>query len=91
MSFLDLIFSFFAGGFGLSETLDTNKIDKHIQKLNQYDWFKAIYEDEKYNRLFFVNKHVRKYLQSRFRVNNMIKSQKAQRKFLTFLTKQKDS
>lgn len=91
MSFLDLIFSFFAGGFGLSDTLDTKKIDKHIQKLIQYDWFKAIYEDEKYHRLFFVNKHVRKYLQSRIRVNNMIRSKEAQRKFFIFLTKQLDS
>ncbi|CAH0343981.1 hypothetical protein BCI9360_00209 [Bacillus sp. CECT 9360] len=88
MSFLDFIFGFFTGGFGLSNTLNTEKIDNHIQQLNQYDWFKVIYEDEKYHRLFFVNKHVRKYLQSRIRVNNMIRSKEAQRKFFIFLTKQ---
>ncbi|QIZ09389.1 hypothetical protein HFZ78_24120 [Priestia megaterium] len=69
-----------AGLFGYSDTLNTKKIDQNIEQLNQHDWFKKIYEDERYHRLFFVNKHVRRYLQSTIRVRKIIRSKEAQRK-----------
>ncbi|KIL72315.1 hypothetical protein [Bacillus badius] len=70
------------------DALDTKKIDRHIARLNQFDWFKQIYTDESYHRSFFVNRKVRWYLQSSLRVNRMIKKEKAQRRFLAFLDRQ---
>lgn len=72
---------------GLSTTLNTRKIDKNIDTLREHLWFRNIYEDEKYRRLFFVNRHVRSYLQSTHRVKKMISSEKAQQKFIRFLNK----
>jgi hypothetical protein len=76
------------GGIGYSDTLNTKKIDQNIERLNQHDWFKKIYEDEKYHRLFFVNKHIRSYLQSTIRVRKIIRSKEAQRKLLLLIEKQ---
>ena len=76
------------GSIGYSDALNTKKIDQNIERLNQYDWFKKIYEDEKYHRLFFVNKHVRRFLQSTIRVRKIIRSKEAQRKLLFLLDKQ---
>ena len=76
------------GSVGNSDTLNTKKIDQNIERLNQYDWFKKIYEDEEYHRLFFVNKHVRRYLQSTIRVRKIIRSKEAQRKLLFLLEKE---
>lgn len=73
---------------GYSTGLDTRKIDNNIEQLKQQAWFKKIYEDDKYHRLFFTNKHVRRYLQSNFRVKRIIRSHKAQRKLLLLLDKQ---
>ena len=61
---LSFLIELIAGLFGYSDTLNTKKIDQNIEQLNQHDWFKNIYEDERYHRLFFVNKHVRRFLQS---------------------------
>ena len=69
-------------------TLNTRKIDQNIERLNQHDWFKKIYKDERYHRLFFVNKHIRRYLRSTIRVKKIIRSKEAQRKLLHFLDKQ---
>jgi hypothetical protein len=78
---LSFLIELIAGLFGYSDTLNTKKIDRNIEQLNQHDWFKNIYEDEKYHRLFFVNKHVRRYLQSTIRVRKIIRSkEEAQRK-----------
>ena len=88
---LSLLFELIAGLFssvGYSDALNTKKIDQNIERLNQYDWFKKIYEDDRYHRLFFVNKHVRCYLQSTIRVRKMIRSKEAQRKLLFLLDKQ---
>lgn len=75
--------------FSSSNTgLDTRRIDRNIEQLKQHDWFKKIYEDEKYHRLFFVNRHVRRYLQSTIRVKRIIRNQKAQKRLLTLLDKQ---
>ncbi|PFN81847.1 hypothetical protein COJ85_28775 [Bacillus sp. AFS076308] len=85
---LSFLIELIAGLFGYSDTLNTKKIDQNIEQLNQHDWFKNIYEDERYHRLFFVNKHVRRYLQSTTRVRKIIRSKDAQRKLLFLLDKQ---
>ncbi len=85
---LSFLIELIAGLFGYSDTLNTKKIDQNIEKLNQHDWFKNIYENERYHRLFFVNKHVRRYLQSTIRVRKIIRSKEAQRKLLFLLDKQ---
>ncbi|WP_223596771.1 hypothetical protein [Neobacillus bataviensis] len=73
---------------GGSTGLDTRKIDRNIERLKQQGWFKSIYEDEKYHRLFFTNRHIRAYLQSNFRVNKIISNEKAQKKLLNLLDEQ---
>lgn len=88
---LSLLFDLIAGLFGsigYSDTLNTKKIDQNIERLNQYDWFKKIYKDQRYHRLFFVNKHVRRYLQSTIRIRKIIRSKEAQRKLLFLLDKE---
>ncbi|MDQ0859999.1 hypothetical protein [Bacillus sp. V2I10] len=86
-----IIFELIAGLFGsigYSDTLNTKKIDQNIERLNQHDWFNKIFEDEKYHRLFFVNKRIRRYLQSTIRVRKIIRSKEAQRKLLLLIEKQ---
>lgn len=79
LSFLfELIVGLF-GSFGYRDTLNTKKIDQNIESLNQYEWFKNIYEDERYHHLFLVNKHVRRYLQSTIRARKIISSNEANR------------
>ncbi|PLS08623.1 hypothetical protein CVD27_02755 [Neobacillus cucumis] len=78
----DLLGPFFAGS---STVLNTKKIDKNIEILKHQDWFKRIYEDEKYHKLFFTNKYVRAYLQSNFRVKKIVRNEKNQKKFLNLL------
>ncbi|MBT2728422.1 hypothetical protein J7E63_15950 [Bacillus sp. ISL-75] len=73
---------------GGSTGLDTRKIDRNIERLKQQGWFKKIFEDEKYHRLFFTNRHIRAYLQSNFRVNKIINNEKAQKKLLNLLDEQ---
>ncbi|SMQ80673.1 hypothetical protein SAMN05444673_3976 [Bacillus sp. OV166] len=69
-------------------SLDTRKIDKNIDILRTQGWFKVIYEDEKYHRLFFTNKHIRRYLQSNYRTKRIMRSNKGREKFLMILNKQ---
>lgn len=76
------------GGVGYSDALNTKKIDRNIERLNEYDWFKRLYEDKKYHRLFFVNKRIRRYLQSTIRVRRIIRRKEAQKKLLLFLEKE---
>ena len=71
-----------------STTLDTKKIDKNIENLQQYSWFNAIYQDDKYRKLFFANRNVRNYLQNNFRVKKIIKKKQAQKRFISYLNKQ---
>ena len=86
---LDFLFDFLSGMVGVSTgALNTRKIDKNIEQLKQQEWFKKIYEDEKYHRLFFTNRHVRAYLQSSTRVKKIIRSNEAQRKLMSILDKQ---
>ncbi|RLQ94615.1 hypothetical protein D9X91_13860 [Falsibacillus albus] len=73
---------------GTDQSLDTHKIDQNIERLQQYNWFQALYEDQKYHRQFFVNRKVREYLQSKPRVNKLINNEKARKKFLMLLEEQ---
>ncbi|MEH7378166.1 MULTISPECIES: hypothetical protein [Bacillaceae] len=82
---LDLLDAMFTGS---TTGLDTRRIDRNIEQLKQQDWFKKIYNDEKYRRLFYVNRHVRGYLQSTRRVKKIIRNQKAQKKLMVLLNKQ---
>lgn len=70
------------------KSLNSKKIDANIKKLSQIDWFKEIYESEKYRHLFFGNRNVRKYLSNNLRVNQLIRQQNQQEKFIQFLNKQ---
>ncbi|WP_374966489.1 hypothetical protein [Lysinibacillus sp. RS5] len=65
--------------FNGSTTLDTNKIDKNIEKLQHYNWFNEIYHDDKYRKLFFANRNVRNYLQNNFRVKKLLRKRRLKR------------
>ncbi len=71
-----------------STSLDTEKIDRNIEMLKNYSWFKDIYDDERYHRLFFVNRKVRMYLQNTYRVKKIIKNEDFKMKFIKFLNEQ---
>lgn len=77
------------GSVGSSDTLNTKKIDRNIEKLLEFDWFSKLYTNETYHRLFFVNKRIRYYLQSSRRVKKIIRSKKAQQKLLSLLEKER--
>ena len=68
-----------------SSELNTQKIDKNIEKLKDYSWFNDLYENEKHHRSFFVSLKIRKYLASSWRVSKLIRSEKAQVKFIVML------
>lgn len=74
--------------FMVNTTLNTKKIDRNIEKLNQLSWFKNLYEDEKYRHSFLGNRKIRGYLQSSIRVNRIIKSEQAKKRFIALLEKQ---
>ena len=73
---LDFLFSlleeFLESIFVSDGSLDTRKIDKNIDIMRTQGWFKVLYEDEKYHRLFFTNRHIRHYLQSNHRTKKII-------------------
>ncbi|MGG1215237.1 hypothetical protein ABHM93_02350 [Micromonospora provocatoris] len=71
-----------------SIALNTRKIDRNIELLKNEFWFEVIYNEEKYRKLFFVNRKVRKYLQSTHRVKRLIKKEKVQNAFIIFLNNQ---
>lgn len=68
-----------------SSELNTQKIDKNIEKLKMYSWFNDLYENEKHHRSFFVSLKIRKYLASSWRVSKLIRSEKAQGRFIVML------
>lgn len=74
---------------GMFIGLDTKTIDRHIQELNEHQWFNKIYENENYRKLFFTNVHVRRYLESKRRVRKLINDPYAREKFIIFLEKQR--
>lgn len=84
---MEIIAGLLGGTIG-NNSLNTRKIDQNIERLKELEWFKTIYGEEKYHRLFFINRHVRKYLQSTLRVKKIIRSQRAQMKFMRLLDRQ---
>ena len=83
---MELVSALFSSA-GAGDSLDTKKVDRNIKRLNQYNWFNEIYKDERYHRLFFVNKRIRRYLQSSIRIRKIIHSEKAREKLLFLLNK----
>lgn len=71
-----------------SIALDTRKIDRNIELLKKDAWFRDIYVEEKYRKLFFVNRNVRAYLQNTYRVKKIIEKEKNKNKFIIFLNEQ---
>ena len=67
--------------------LDSRKIDRNINKLKFFLWFNELYEDDRHHSSFFINKHVRKYLESSIRVYLLKSSEKEQKKFIQLLEK----
>ncbi|KMY54357.1 nitrite reductase [Bacillus sp. FJAT-27231] len=65
--------------------LKTEKIEKNIEKLKQFSWFKELYENEQHHRSFFVSLKVRGYLESSIRVNRLKRSKREQEKFIHLL------
>lgn len=76
------------GSISLSTGLHTKKIDANIRYLQQYEWFRIIYEDEKYRKLFITNYKVRSHLQSKLRVRLLVKNKNVQRRFLKLVEEQ---
>nr|WP_259548608.1 hypothetical protein [Heyndrickxia oleronia] len=76
------------GSVGQDDSLNTKKIDKHIDELRKYNCFNELYDDEKYHRLFFVNRRVRKFLQSSYLTKRLINDPNAQNSFKSLLDKQ---
>ena len=71
----------FSGGKGLN----TQNIEKNIERLKGYSWFNELYENEEHHRSFFVSLKIRKYLESSLRVSKLIRSEKERDKFILML------
>ena len=65
--------------------LNTNKIDKNIEKLRKLKWFNDLYVDERHHKSFFMNVKVRKYLQSNILVTCLKNNENEQKKFTQLL------
>lgn len=65
--------------------LKTEKIEKNIEKLKQFSWFKELYEHERHHGSFFVSLKVRKYLESSIHVKLLKSSKREQEKFIQML------
>lgn len=68
-----------------NSSLNTNKIDKNIEKLRELKWFNDLYVDERHHKSFFMNAKVRKYLQSNILVSRLKNNRKEQQKFIQLL------
>ncbi|UPO90268.1 hypothetical protein [Niallia sp. Man26] len=84
---IDLIIAMM-GSMSNQRTLDTRRVDSHIEKLNQLVWFQQLFAEEKYRKLFITNYKIRQYLDSPFRVKRLENSTKTQERFLKLLNKQ---
>lgn len=69
-------------------TLDTKRVDHHINELNKHSWFQEIYLDEKFRKLLLMNYKTRTFLDSTFFVKRLMKNPHAKEKFIRFLQKQ---
>ena len=61
------------GSISLSTGLHTKRLMLTYFTCKEYEWFRIIYEDEKYRKLFITNYKVRSYLQSKLRVRLLVK------------------
>ena len=71
--------------FSRSKGLNTQNIEKNIEKLKGYSWFNELYENEEHHRSFFVSLKIRKYLESSLRVSKLIRKEKERLKFILLL------
>ena len=71
--------------FSGDKGLNTQNIEKNIEKLKGYSWFNELYENEEHQRSFFVSLKIRKYLESSLRVSKLIRSEKEREKFVVLL------
>lgn len=71
----------------LGGSLNSTKIDRHIEELRELEWFNVLYESERHRKSFFANRKVRKYLQSSILVLRLKTSEWEQRRFLRLLEK----
>ena len=71
--------------FSRSKGLNTQNIEKNIEKLKGYSWFNELYENEEHHRSFFVSLKIRKYLESSLRVSKLIRNVKERLKFILLL------
>lgn len=71
--------------FSRSKGLNTQNIEKNIEKLKGYSWFNELYENEEHHRSFFVSLKIRKYLESSLRVSKLIRNEKERLKFILLL------
>ena len=69
-------------------SIDTRRIDSHIDQLNEFPWFHKLYQEDKYRKLFLMNYKTRRYLDSPFRVKRLMSNKKAQLHFIELLNKQ---
>lgn len=65
--------------------LNTEKIEKNLEKLKGYSWFNEVYKMEEHQRSFYLSLKIRKYLQSSMRVNRLIRCEKERVKFILML------
>ena len=71
--------------FSSGKRVNTQNIEKNIEKLKGYPWFNELYENEEHHRSFFVSFKIRKYLESSLRVSKLIRSEKEREKFILML------
>ena len=71
-----------------NNALDTKKIDKNINYLLRENWFKELYENEKYRHLLYTNRKVRGYLESKRRVDKLLVDDKKRKKLRDLMESQ---
>ncbi|MCM3588808.1 hypothetical protein M3182_24595 [Mesobacillus maritimus] len=60
----DIINEFILSIYSGHNVLNTRKINSNIEKLRKYEWFEELYHNQKYHRLFHINRKIRSHLQS---------------------------
>ncbi|MBH0346867.1 hypothetical protein BK731_10535 [Bacillus thuringiensis serovar muju] len=58
------------------------KLNHHIAKLSELEWFRKLHEDTKYTRLIWSNRKVKKFILSSTNMEALIKSEKKQKEFV---------
>jgi len=71
-----------------NRALNTQKINKNIEKLSSHDWFKELYNNETYRKVFLFNRVIRRYLESDRKVDKLVHNLKKREQFLKLLHEQ---